>query len=48
MDAAHDILGRICVLQRNLKYIIPSWTEMGARFFVTRFLSAYITTGSLM
>ncbi|KAK2453969.1 Cyclopropane-fatty-acyl-phospholipid synthase [Trifolium repens] len=48
MDAAHDILGRICVLQSNLKYIIPSWTEMGARFFVTRFLSAYITTGSLM
>ncbi|GAU25286.1 hypothetical protein TSUD_17990, partial [Trifolium subterraneum] len=48
MDAAHDILGRICVLQSNLKYIIPSWTEMGARFFVTRFLSVYITTGSLM
>ncbi|RHN78653.1 putative cyclopropane-fatty-acyl-phospholipid synthase [Medicago truncatula] len=48
MDAAYDILGRICSLQRNLKYIVPSWTEVGARLFVTRFLSAYITTGCLM
>ncbi|XP_058752646.1 uncharacterized protein LOC131625833 isoform X5 [Vicia villosa] len=48
MDAAHDVLGGICTLQSNLKYMIPSWRESGARFFVTRFLSVFITTGSLM
>ncbi|KHN01041.1 Putative fatty acid methyltransferase [Glycine soja] len=48
MIAAHGILGSCCVLQTNPKHMVPSWKELGARIFVTRFLSCYITTGCLM
>ncbi|RDX75481.1 ufaA1, partial [Mucuna pruriens] len=48
MIAAHDILGRCCVLQTNPKHMVPSWAELGARIFVTRFLNCYITTGCLI
>ncbi|KAK7343997.1 hypothetical protein VNO77_13179 [Canavalia gladiata] len=47
MIAAHGILGRCCALQTNPKHMVPSWKELGARIFVTRFLSSFITTGSL-
>ncbi|KAH1191716.1 Tuberculostearic acid methyltransferase UfaA1 [Glycine max] len=45
---AHGILGSCCALQTNPKHMVPSWKELGARIFVTRFLSCYITTGCLM
>ncbi|KAG5075599.1 hypothetical protein JHK84_056830 [Glycine max] len=48
MIAAHGILGSCCALQTNPKHMVPSWKELGARIFVTRFLSCYITTGCLM
>ncbi|TKY51839.1 Tuberculostearic acid methyltransferase UfaA1 [Spatholobus suberectus] len=48
MIAAHGILGRCCVLQTNPKHMVLSWKELGARIFVTRFLSHYITTGCLI
>ncbi|KAK2455699.1 Cyclopropane-fatty-acyl-phospholipid synthase [Trifolium repens] len=47
MIAAHGILGSHCTLQTNPKHMVPSWKELGARLFVTRFLSCFITTGSL-
>ncbi|GAU23787.1 hypothetical protein TSUD_26950 [Trifolium subterraneum] len=47
MIAAHGILGKCCTLQANPKHMVPSWKELGARLFVTRFLSCFITTGSL-
>ncbi|XP_020222395.1 uncharacterized protein LOC109804891 [Cajanus cajan] len=47
MIAAHGILGRCCVLRTNPKHMVPSWKELGARNFVTRFLRSYITTGGL-
>ncbi|XP_057423923.1 uncharacterized protein LOC130717628 isoform X1 [Lotus japonicus] len=47
MVAAHDILGRHCALLTNPKHMVPSWKELGARVFVTRFLSFFITTGCL-
>ncbi|MED6194133.1 hypothetical protein PIB30_025689 [Stylosanthes scabra] len=47
MTAAHGILGRCCSLQANPKHMVPSWKELGARLFVTRFLSSYVTTGCL-
>ncbi|XLR00808.1 hypothetical protein S83_067006, partial [Arachis hypogaea] len=47
MIAAYKILGRCCSLQTNPKLMVPSWKELSARLFVTRFLSSYITTGSL-
>ncbi|XP_052110408.1 uncharacterized protein LOC107466400 isoform X3 [Arachis duranensis] len=48
MTAAHGILGRCCSLQTNPKHMVPSWKELGARLFVTRFLSSYVTTGCLI
>ncbi|KHN30725.1 Putative fatty acid methyltransferase [Glycine soja] len=48
MIAAHGLLGSCCVLQTNPKHMVPSWKELGARIFVTRFLSYYINTGCLM
>jgi len=47
MVAAHGILGQRCVLQTNPKHMVPSWKELGARIFVTRFLSCYVNTGCL-
>ncbi|KEH42686.1 putative cyclopropane-fatty-acyl-phospholipid synthase [Medicago truncatula] len=47
MTAAHGILGDCCTLKTNPKHMVPSWKELGARIFVTRFLSSFITTGSL-
>ncbi|XP_072059412.1 uncharacterized protein [Arachis hypogaea] len=47
MIAAYNILGRCCSLRTNPKLMVPSWKELSARLFVTRFLSSYITTGSL-
>ncbi|MED6131614.1 hypothetical protein PIB30_011212 [Stylosanthes scabra] len=47
MVAAHDMLGSCCSLWTNPKHMVPSWKELGARLFVTRFLSSYITTGCL-
>lgn len=47
MIAAHGILGKRCVLQTNPKHMVPSWKELGARIFVTRFLSYYVNTGCL-
>ncbi|KAF7837436.1 Cyclopropane-fatty-acyl-phospholipid synthase isoform 1 [Senna tora] len=47
MIAAHGVLGRCCALLRNPKHMVPSWTELGARLFVTRFLKFYISTGCL-
>ncbi|XP_068487420.1 uncharacterized protein [Phaseolus vulgaris] len=47
MIAAHGILGKRCVLQTNPKHMVPSWKELGARIFVTRFLSCYVNTGCL-
>ncbi|KAI4318147.1 hypothetical protein L6164_025951 [Bauhinia variegata] len=46
--AAHGILGSNCVLLSNPKHMVPSWTELGARLFVTRFLNFYISTGCLI
>ncbi|KAM7261497.1 hypothetical protein ACFE04_008864 [Oxalis oulophora] len=47
MVAAHKVLGKGCSLLSNPKHMVPSWTETGARLFVTRFLERYITAGSL-
>ncbi|XLR00814.1 hypothetical protein S83_067012 [Arachis hypogaea] len=47
MIAAYNVLGRCCSLRKNPKHMVPSWKELSARLFVTRFLSSYITTGSL-
>ncbi|MED6131617.1 hypothetical protein PIB30_011215 [Stylosanthes scabra] len=47
MVAAYGILGRCCSLRTNPKHMVPSWTELGARFIVTRFLSSFITSGCL-
>ncbi|XAR48941.1 Cyclopropane-fatty-acyl-phospholipid synthase [Bertholletia excelsa] len=46
--AAHCVLRKRCDLLNNLKHMIPSWKEAGARVFVTRFLRCYIDTGSLI
>ncbi|KAL1294787.1 hypothetical protein AAHE18_19G164900 [Arachis hypogaea] len=48
MVAAYGILGRCCSLRTNPKHMEPSWKELGARHFVTRFLNSYITTGCLI
>ncbi|OIW01777.1 hypothetical protein TanjilG_03915 [Lupinus angustifolius] len=48
LTAAHDILGRNCSLQTNPKHMVHSWKELGARLFVTRFLSSFIVTGCLI
>ncbi|KAK4266193.1 hypothetical protein QN277_027153 [Acacia crassicarpa] len=48
MTAAHGVLGRCCALISNPKHMVPSWTELGARLFVTRFLKSYISTGCLI
>ncbi|XP_054805334.1 uncharacterized protein LOC129308288 [Prosopis cineraria] len=48
MTAAHGVLGRCCTLLSNPKHMVPSWTELGARLLVTRFLKSYISTGCLM
>ncbi|KAK7268724.1 hypothetical protein RIF29_21432 [Crotalaria pallida] len=48
MTAAHGILGRSCALRTNPKHMVHSWKELGARLFVTRFLSSFVTTGCLM
>ncbi|KAL6522774.1 hypothetical protein OROHE_016621 [Orobanche hederae] len=45
--AANNLLGKEVALKKNPKYMIPSWTEAGARLLVTRFLKQFITTGCL-
>ncbi|CAM8988394.1 unnamed protein product [Rhodiola kirilowii] len=46
--AAHSLLGKKYKVLSNPKYMVPSLLETGARLFVTRFLSRYISTGSLI
>jgi len=46
--AAHAVLGRSFTVQRNLKQMVPSWTEAAARHYVTRFLKQFISAGCLM
>ncbi|XP_028769570.1 uncharacterized protein LOC114727032, partial [Neltuma alba] len=48
MTAAHGVLGRCYPLISNPKHMVPSWTELGARLFVTRFLKSYISAGCLI
>ncbi|RYR38093.1 hypothetical protein Ahy_A09g043051 isoform G [Arachis hypogaea] len=47
MIAANAVLGRCCSFQTNPKHMVPSWKELSARFYVTRFLSSYVNTGCL-
>ncbi|PIA36281.1 hypothetical protein AQUCO_03400289v1, partial [Aquilegia coerulea] len=47
MIAAHSVLGKKCVLLRDRKHMVASVIERGARFFVTKFLERFITTGRL-
>lgn len=46
--AAKSLLRKSCTVLDNPKHMVPSWTEMGARLFVTRFLNGFIATGCLM
>ncbi|KAL6599582.1 hypothetical protein ACP70R_045719 [Stipagrostis hirtigluma subsp. patula] len=46
-SAAASLLGKKCNLLVNPKPIVPSWTEAGARFLVSRFLDKYISIGNL-
>ncbi|CAL5416513.1 unnamed protein product [Camellia sinensis] len=46
--AAHGMLGKSCAVLNNPKHMVPSLIETGARFFVTRFLGQYISTGCLI
>jgi cyclopropane-fatty-acyl-phospholipid synthase len=46
--AAQGLLGKKCELLLNPKQMIPSWTDVGARFLVARFLNQYISIGNLM
>ncbi|GJN07741.1 hypothetical protein PR202_ga25599 [Eleusine coracana subsp. coracana] len=45
--AASDLLGKKCDLAVNIKVMVPSWTEAGARVLVGRFLKQYISIGNL-
>ncbi|KAF6145532.1 hypothetical protein GIB67_037565 [Kingdonia uniflora] len=48
MVAAHNLLGKNYSLLRNIKHMVPSLAETGARHFVIRFLDSFITTGFLI
>ncbi|GJN31619.1 hypothetical protein PR202_gb20036 [Eleusine coracana subsp. coracana] len=45
--AASNLLGKKCDLAVNIKVMVPSWTEAGARVLVGRFLKQYISIGNL-
>ncbi|PPR91995.1 hypothetical protein GOBAR_AA28693 [Gossypium barbadense] len=47
MIAANGLLGKSCNILSNPKHMVPSLMETGARLFVTRFLSHFISTGSI-
>ncbi|MBA0585325.1 hypothetical protein Gorai_016105 [Gossypium raimondii] len=48
MIAANGLLGKSCyILLSNPKPMVPSLVETGARLFVTKFLSHFISTGLL-
>ncbi|KAK8623815.1 hypothetical protein V6N13_065178 [Hibiscus sabdariffa] len=48
MIAAHGFLGKSCDILNNPKHMVPSLMETGAHLFVTRFLSDFISTGSVI
>ncbi|XWS13896.1 hypothetical protein CRYUN_Cryun36dG0078000 [Craigia yunnanensis] len=48
MVAANGVLGKGCSVLRNPKHMVPSLVETGARLFVTRFLSHFISTGCVI
>lgn len=48
MVAANGVLGKGCYVLRNPKHMVPSLGETGARLFVTRFLSHFISTACVM
>ncbi|KAA3485365.1 cyclopropane-fatty-acyl-phospholipid synthase family protein [Gossypium australe] len=48
MIAANGLLGKSCNILSNPKHMVPSLMETGARLFVTRFLSHFISTGCVM
>ncbi|KAL5990383.1 hypothetical protein ACLOJK_011283 [Asimina triloba] len=48
LAAAHGVLGKNCILLRNIKHMVPSLMETGARLVVTRFLGRFISVGSLI
>ncbi|MBA0797660.1 hypothetical protein Gohar_008333, partial [Gossypium harknessii] len=49
MIAANGLLGKSCyILLSNPNPMVPSLVETGARLFVTKFLSHFISTGSVI
>ncbi|GMJ01999.1 hypothetical protein like AT3G23530 [Hibiscus trionum] len=48
MISANGLLGKSCDILSNPKHMVPSLMETGARLFVTRFLSHFISTGSVI
>ncbi|XP_022722301.1 uncharacterized protein LOC111279604 isoform X4 [Durio zibethinus] len=48
MIAANGVLGKGCSVLSNPKHMVPSLVETGARLFVTRFLSHFISTGCVI
>ncbi|KAL5990387.1 hypothetical protein ACLOJK_011287 [Asimina triloba] len=48
LAASHGVLGKNCILLRNIKHMVPSLMETGARLVVTRFLGRFISVGCLM
>ncbi|KAA3485369.1 cyclopropane-fatty-acyl-phospholipid synthase family protein [Gossypium australe] len=48
MIAANGLLGKSCNILSNPKHMVPSLMETGARLFVTRFLSHFISTGCVI
>ncbi|XP_070028502.1 uncharacterized protein [Nicotiana sylvestris] len=46
--AAHGMLRRNCSILDNLKHIVPTWPETGARLIVTRFFRSFIKTGCII
>ncbi|KAF8016553.1 hypothetical protein BT93_H1922 [Corymbia citriodora subsp. variegata] len=47
MAAAHGVIGQSHFVLENPQHMVPSLKEIGARFFVTRFLRRFISTGSI-
>ncbi|XP_062074042.1 uncharacterized protein LOC133778192 isoform X2 [Humulus lupulus] len=48
MTAAYGLIGKSCDLLSNPNHMVPSLVERGARLFVTRFLTQFITAGCLI
>uniref|UniRef100_M1AB31 Cyclopropane fatty acid synthase n=1 Tax=Solanum tuberosum TaxID=4113 RepID=M1AB31_SOLTU len=46
--AADGMLRRNCSVLYNLKHLVPTWPETGARLLVTRFFKSYIQTGCII